>query len=77
MLCWTDGSSKMVELRIHELHARAEQARLVRQARSARPWPEPQHWRRRVGTVLAGLFRRPTGLGGPDIDQYGLEEIAP
>lgn len=75
MMNWTDLNGKAVEMHLHELRARTEQERLVRQAKRVRSRQLPHHWRR-IGVVLRSLLRRPTGLRGAGIDDYGWEEIA-
>lgn len=52
MMNWSDGNITAVEGHLRELRAWAEQERLVRQARCARPRPAPHRWRRRIGKAL-------------------------
>lgn len=51
MMIGFDDNDRVVEVRLREVQAHAEQARLVRLARRARPRYRPR-WRRRLGAAL-------------------------
>jgi len=52
MTNWTDNNRLYTELHMRELHAAANQARLLRQARGPRPL------RRRIGRILVAAGER-------------------
>jgi hypothetical protein len=61
-------SMRAVELHQRELHARAEQERLARQASGARRAEHAQWWRQRTGVLLIAAGKM---LVGPTVELAG------